>query len=75
MALSTAHFYMKFYGILKMQQPFLLPVRFYLIKYYYQYLIFIQMLMLKPNPLKTLSKKKSAEKLNSVLAIGSQDVE
>lgn len=64
MALSTTHFQMKFHGVLKIQQPFLLPVR-------------LLILNIHPDaddktyPLKVLSKKKCAEKLNFVPAIES----
>lgn len=56
---------MKFHGILKIQQPFLLPVRLLILNIHPDANV-------KTSPLKLLSeKKKSAEKLNSVIAIGS----
>lgn len=57
---------MKFYGILKMHQPFLLPVRLLIFNIHPDANV-------KTYPLKVLSEKKCTEKLNSVLAIGSQD--
>lgn len=54
MALSTTHFYMKFHGILKMQQPFIFPVRLLILNIHPDANV-------KIYPLEVLSKKKNVK--------------